>query len=47
MTIDDLDENENGYNEIKQEKKNTCLLIRVIILLVMMLPSSIAFLAVF
>jgi hypothetical protein len=47
MEIENLNDNEfDGSNE-ENKKRNTCLLFCIILILVLMLPSSIALLAIF
>ena len=48
MTIeDDFSEDDIDESHLDEEKRSKCLLICIIILLIMMLPSTLAFLAIF
>lgn len=48
MAIEEnLNEDDKEENDVGQEKKNRCLLFCIIFLLIMTLPSALAFLAIF
>jgi hypothetical protein len=47
METVDTDENDIDDFESQKKRKNTCLLICIILMIVLMLPSTLAFLAIF
>jgi len=47
MEIVDIDEKDIDETDNQRKKRNTCLLICIIVILVLMLPSTLAFLAIF
>jgi hypothetical protein len=47
MQVKDSDEDDIDHSDDVKKKRNTCLIICLITILVLMLPSTLAFLAIF
>jgi hypothetical protein len=47
MEIQDIDEKDIEETDIQRKKRNTCMIICIILLLILMLPSTLAFFTIF